>query len=143
EAKARISWASGRLVRRLPMPIRRISGRASTEAMTYCQKAMPVELMPKPPYSAGVGSTDCSTLEPAKAMAAVTIRIAPVVAPLWEAEETWLIDRPFRNQFPQGYGKSRRQPGRTWNRADADKPALVPFSFIRTIPSAPELHRIC
>ena len=35
--------------------------------MTYCQNAMPVELMPKPPYSTGVGSTDCSRLEPAKA----------------------------------------------------------------------------
>jgi hypothetical protein len=29
-----------------------------------------------------------------------------------------------------------------WQAAPA-RPALIPFSFIRTIPSAPELHRIC
>src|SRR5690606_643470 len=101
--------------------------------MTYCQEAMPVELMPKPPYSTGVGSTDCSTLLPAKARLAETMKRAPIAAPLWEAEESWLIIDPFRNQFPQGYGDRgpKRPPPAMGSGAQIGP--LNPFSFIRTM----------
>ncbi len=69
-------------------------------AMRYCQNAMPVEAMPKPPYSVGVGNTPCSTLVPAKARAATSMNRAPGTAPLvfW-VEESWLIFDPFVTSF--------------------------------------------
>src|SRR5690606_776060 len=47
----------------------------------------------------------------AKVSPAPSMKIAPSKGAL-EAEESWFIWRPFRNQFPQGYGKALRPAAR-------------------------------
>ena len=91
ETKARISCTSGWRVRRFLKPIRRISGRATMVAIRYCQNAIPVEAMPKPPYWVGVGNSDCGILLPASARLASTMRSGPTRTALRVVEESWLI----------------------------------------------------
>src|SRR5690606_35315786 len=42
----------------------------------------------------------------AKVSPAPSMNTAPSIG-AWLAEEIWFIGRPFRNQFPQGYGRRR------------------------------------
>src|SRR5688572_5637267 len=72
---------------------------------------------------------DCSRLLPAKARLAAIMKKAPVAAPLRGTEETWLIERPFRNQFPQGYGKSRRCHARPENGCGRRQASVGPVLF--------------
>ena len=44
----------------------------------------------------------------AKVMPAPTMNAAPRTG-AWGREEIWFICRPFRNQFPQGYGRRHRE----------------------------------
>jgi hypothetical protein len=78
-----------------------------TVAMRYCQNVMPVEAMPMPPYSAGVDSIDCSTLVPAKARLAVSIKRAPVVGCEVEEEEIWFMSILSVTSFLRVYGRTR------------------------------------
>src|SRR5579863_3373773 len=130
DTKARSSCSAGCRVLRLLSPILRISGSPKMVAIRYCQNAMPVEAMPKPPYCCGVGSTDCRILLPAKARLASSMKLAPSIGRT-ELEEIWVtVFDPFHDQFPQGHGdrkmKHRRPDGR-------QSFSFRPFSLIRTM----------